>query len=50
MKSQGFNSIRLPVTWEEYMGPGPGHTVDPDRMDRVAQGIDWRSNRTSKSC
>ncbi|THV29043.1 cellulase family glycosylhydrolase [Glycomyces paridis] len=41
VKSQGFNSIRLPVTWEEYMGPGPDYTVDPARMERVAQVIDW---------
>ncbi|MEU5871083.1 cellulase family glycosylhydrolase [Glycomyces sp. NPDC047369] len=41
VKSQGFNSIRLPVTWDEYMGPGPDYTVDPARMDRVAQVVDW---------
>ncbi|GAA1692095.1 hypothetical protein GCM10009830_44790 [Glycomyces endophyticus] len=41
VKSQGFNSIRLPVTWEEYMGPGPGYAVDPARMDRVEQVVDW---------
>ncbi|WP_322633177.1 cellulase family glycosylhydrolase [Glycomyces albidus] len=41
VKSQGFNSIRLPVTWDEYMGPGPDHTVDPARMERVAQVVDW---------
>ncbi|SDK88865.1 endoglucanase [Glycomyces sambucus] len=41
VKSQGFNSIRLPVTWEEYMGPGPDYTVDPARMERVAQVVDW---------
>jgi endoglucanase len=41
VKSQGFNSIRLPVTWDEYMGDGPDYTVDPARMERVAQVVDW---------
>jgi aryl-phospho-beta-D-glucosidase BglC (GH1 family) len=41
VKSQGFNSIRLPVTWDEFVGPGPDYAVDPARMERVAQVVDW---------
>jgi aryl-phospho-beta-D-glucosidase BglC (GH1 family) len=41
VKSQGFNSIRLPVTWDEFIGPGPDYAVDPARMERVAQVVDW---------
>ena len=41
IKAQGFKSIRIPVTWEPHMGPGPDHTVDPAWMDRVQQIVDW---------
>jgi len=39
--AQGFKSICIPVTWDPYMGPGPGHTVDPAWMNRVQQIVDW---------
>ncbi|MFG3339960.1 cellulase family glycosylhydrolase [Glycomyces sp. NPDC048151] len=41
VKSEGYNSIRLPVTWDEFTGPAPDYTIEPERMERVAQVIDW---------
>ncbi|WP_112134297.1 cellulase family glycosylhydrolase [Glycomyces dulcitolivorans] len=40
-KAEGYNSIRLPVTWDEFTGPGPDYTIAPERMERVAQVVDW---------
>lgn len=36
---QGFNSIRIPVTWNHRLSAG--HEVDPAFMDRVAEVVDW---------
>jgi len=41
VKAEGFNSIRLPVTWDENLGPAPDYTIDQAWLDRVAQVIDW---------
>jgi aryl-phospho-beta-D-glucosidase BglC (GH1 family) len=42
IKAEGYNSIRLPVAWDyEHTGPGPDYTIDPERMERVAQVVDW---------
>ncbi|MCK9792867.1 cellulase family glycosylhydrolase [Isoptericola sp. 4D.3] len=38
---QGFNSIRLPVTWGQHEGPAPGYAIDPAFLDRVEQVVDW---------
>ena len=39
--AQGFKSIRIPVTWEPYLGAGPDYTIDPAWMDRVEEIVDW---------
>ena len=41
IKAEGYNSIRLPVTWDEHTGPGPDYTIDPAWLDRVAEVVDW---------
>ncbi|QYR24241.1 cellulase family glycosylhydrolase [Paenibacillus sp. sptzw28] len=41
IKKQGFNSIRIPITWSGHMGGAPNYTVDPAWMDRVQQVVDW---------
>jgi aryl-phospho-beta-D-glucosidase BglC (GH1 family) len=41
VRAAGYNSIRLPVTWDEFIGPAPDYAVDPERMERVAQVVDW---------
>ncbi|WP_428312881.1 cellulase family glycosylhydrolase [Hydrocarboniphaga sp.] len=37
----GYKSVRIPITWTAYIGPGPTYTVDSARMDRVQQVVDW---------
>lgn len=41
IKAQGFKSIRIPVSWDTHMGPGPTYTIDPAWMDRVEQIVNW---------
>jgi aryl-phospho-beta-D-glucosidase BglC (GH1 family) len=41
IKSLGYKSIRLPVTWEAHEGAAPGYAIDPTWMARVKQVIDW---------
>ena len=41
LKSQGFKSIRLPVTWGIHQGAAPGYTIDPAWMAKVRQVVDW---------
>ncbi len=41
--TQGFKSIRIPVTWDtgNRVGPAPDYTIDPAFLDRVQQIVDW---------
>jgi len=41
VRSQGYNSIRVPVTWNGHFGPAPGYTIDPAWLARVEQIVDW---------
>ena len=39
--AQGFNSIRIPITWDHRMGEAPDYTIDPAFMDRVEEVVGW---------
>ncbi|MBO3095012.1 cellulase family glycosylhydrolase [Cellulomonas dongxiuzhuiae] len=41
VRSEGYNSIRIPVTWTDHVGPAPDHTIDPVWLARVEQVVDW---------
>ncbi|KND33568.1 cellulase family glycosylhydrolase [Streptomyces acidiscabies] len=41
VKSQGFRSIRLPVTWSGHQGGAPDYTIDPVWLGKVRQVVDW---------
>jgi endoglucanase len=41
VRSQGYRSIRLPVTWSNHHGPAPTYTIDPAWLSRVRQIVDW---------
>nr|WP_281901717.1 cellulase family glycosylhydrolase [Phytohabitans aurantiacus] len=41
VRSQGYRSIRLPVTWSNHHGPAPAYTIDATWLNRVRQIIDW---------
>ena len=41
LKNHGYKTIRLPVTWAEFLGPAPDFTIDPVRMNRVEEVVKW---------
>ncbi|WP_051724164.1 cellulase family glycosylhydrolase [Micromonospora chokoriensis] len=41
IKSQGYNSIRIPVTWSNHHGSAPAYTIDAVWLSRVRQVVDW---------
>ncbi|MFI0820833.1 cellulase family glycosylhydrolase [Streptomyces sp. NPDC021098] len=41
VKSQGYKSIRLPVTWGGHQGAAPGYLIDPVWMAKVRKVVDW---------
>lgn len=41
IKAEGFNSVRIPVSWGSATGPAPDYTIDPETMDRVQEIVDF---------
>ncbi|MGW3295885.1 cellulase family glycosylhydrolase [Streptomyces xiamenensis] len=41
IRAQGFNSVRIPVTWSQHQGPAPAYAIDPDHLARVTEVVDW---------
>lgn len=41
VKSLGYKSVRIPVTWGIHEGAAPTYTVDPVFLARVKQVVDW---------
>jgi endoglucanase len=41
LKKYGYTSIRLPVTWAEYLGTSPHFQIAPERMNRVEEVVNW---------
>ena len=39
--AQGFNVLRIPITWEGKFGEGPDYTIDPDWLARVNEIVDY---------
>jgi endoglucanase len=39
IRAQGFNSIRIPVSWTYNTGPAPDYTVEPQVLDRVEEVV-----------
>ena len=37
----GFNTIRIPTTWDNHMGDAPDYTVDPEWLDRVEEVVGY---------
>jgi endoglucanase len=38
---KGFDTVRIPVSWGEFIGPAPGYQVLPARMERVREVVGW---------
>jgi len=41
LKKYGYKTIRLPVTWAEYMGTAPNFIIEEERMSRVEEVVKW---------
>ncbi|NMA80147.1 MAG: glycoside hydrolase family 5 protein [Clostridiales bacterium] len=41
VKAAGFNTIRVPTTWEEKLGPAPNYIIREDWMNRVQEVVDY---------
>lgn len=41
VKEGGFNTIRIPVTWQEHIGAAPEYKVDEAWMNRVQEVVDY---------
>ncbi|AVT31662.1 cellulase [Plantactinospora sp. BC1] len=41
VRSQGYRSIRLPITWSNHHGPAPEYAIDAAWLNRVRQIVDW---------
>ena len=41
VKAAGFNTIRLPVTWKDHLGPAPDYVIDTTWLARVREVADY---------
>ncbi len=39
-KRAGFNTVKLPINWNPFMGPEPSHEIAGDFLDVVARAVD----------
>jgi endoglucanase len=45
IKAAGFNTLRIPTTWEKHLGPAPDYIIDEAWLNRVKEIVDYgRSN------
>lgn len=41
VKEAGFNTIRIPTTWQNHLGPAPDYVINKAWLDRVQQIVDY---------
>jgi endoglucanase len=41
LKDYGYKSIRLPVSWADWIGPAPDYEIAESWMNRVEEVVDW---------
>ena len=41
IKAEGYNSVRIPVTWQHSVGGSPDYTITEAYMTRVHEVVDW---------
>jgi endoglucanase len=44
VKAQGFDLIRIPITWMGHIGPAPEHKIAEARLKRVAEIVEMAHN------
>lgn len=45
LKNQGFNAVRIPVTWRDHLGEAPSYLIDEAWMNRVQEVVDYAYNQ-----
>ena len=41
IKEQGFDTIRIPVTWNNHLSSAPEYIISPQWLDRIQEVVDW---------
>ncbi len=41
IKEQGFDTIRIPVTWTNHVGAAPNYAISPSWLNRIQEVVDW---------
>lgn len=41
LKNQGFNAVRIPVTWRDHLGEAPNYQIDETWMNRVQEVVNY---------
>lgn len=41
VKEAGFNTVRIPITWKDHIGPAPNYTIDKAWLDRVEEVVNY---------
>lgn len=41
IKEDGFNSVRIPVTWRDHLGDAPDYKISEDWLDRVEEVVNY---------
>jgi endoglucanase len=44
IKAEGFNTIRIPVTWQSHLGAAPNYTIDPAWLNRIDEVMNYAFN------
>jgi endoglucanase len=44
VKARGFNTVRIPVTWDTHMGAAPNYTIDTAWLNRVEVIVNYVLN------
>jgi endoglucanase len=45
VKNAGFNTVRIPVTLLTAIGPAPNYAIDPARLARIKEVVDYAYNK-----
>ena len=40
IRAKGFDTVRIPVRWSDYVGAGPDFKIEPDFMNKVSSIVD----------
>lgn len=41
VKEAGFNTLRIPITWQTHLGPAPDYVIDKAWLDRVQEIVNY---------